>query len=189
MIINFIDPSVTNHSGKKNSVLSISRCGLMLLLRFSSHTDWVLVHWLHWAVTINSQTTFTSMNQFINSWSAFHCKNIEWNYFDFSFFLKRCIDRVYGELEHKYVCWICNILGCGLHGAWTTETGGWSGSIWSGSSIFGLSIGSVTTAWRSAVGLLVLLHVTVNRSGFAILYNGRFYYGCYWWVAQIASSP
>lgn len=33
----------------------------MQLLKFSSHTDWVLVHWLHWAATINSQIMFISM--------------------------------------------------------------------------------------------------------------------------------
>lgn len=47
----------------------ISRCGSMLLLKFSSHMDWVLAHWLHWAATINSRTTFTSMS-FLDLYSS-----------------------------------------------------------------------------------------------------------------------
>lgn len=46
---------------KRECLCCISRCGSMLLHKFSSHTDWVLAHWLHWAATISSRITCTSM--------------------------------------------------------------------------------------------------------------------------------
>lgn len=161
----------------------------MLWLKYSSHMVWAWVHWLRLEVTTNSPTTCTStwiFSFFLSLLVILWSHQIIFPLFSFH---QRCVNCLFGEFEHEYVCWIRYILRRRLHGSRTATTREWSGRIRSWSSIFGLSVCCAPTARITVMGVPILFHATADWFGFTVLHNGRLHNGCHWRMAAAVATP